>query len=225
MVVPPLRGLARWAAGQAVAESRHFLKGSSTTVATRRDGGAGRVVSPTSIGLARSVLEARTDGLATPLESARMAEKRSKRKSKTGTKNEPGVLASLPATRPARMSARARAGDTEKAAAETRAKTKAASAKPAAKPRKAAATKAKAEPEPARVPVAKPARPRPVRSASKNLAEPAKKAADKRPAEDRSASGTELVATVVQAAGELAQVGLTVGGQLIKRAVEKLPKP
>lgn len=223
MVVPPLRGLARWAAGQAVAESRHFLKGRSTTVATRRDGGAGRVVSPTSIGLARSVLEARTDGLATPLESARMAEKRSKRKSKTGAKNEPGVLASLPATRPARMSARARAGDTEKAAAETRAKTKAASAKPAAKPRKAAATKAKAEP--ARVPVAKPARPRPVRSASKNLAEPAKKAADKRPAEDRSASGTELVATVVQAAGELAQVGLTVGGQLIKRAVEKLPKP
>jgi len=35
----------------------------------------------------------------------------------------------------------------------------------------------------------------------------------------------ELVGTVVQAAGELAQIGLTVGGQILRRAVDRLPKP
>ncbi len=172
-----------------------------------------------------------------------MAEKQSKKKSKASAREESGVLASLPATRPARISGRARSSDTEAAAAAPRASTKATStkaapAKPKAKrtpakrtPAKPAATKPKTptaatpKAEPASVTTAKPARPRPVRSASRNLAEPAKKAADKRPAEDRSPSGTELVTTVVQAAGELAQVGLTVGGQILKRAVEKLPKP
>ncbi|HYM57446.1 MAG TPA: hypothetical protein VES79_05735 [Solirubrobacteraceae bacterium] len=38
-------------------------------------------------------------------------------------------------------------------------------------------------------------------------------------------SGTELVTTAIQAAGELAQIGLTVGGQIIRRAVDRLPKP
>jgi hypothetical protein len=33
------------------------------------------------------------------------------------------------------------------------------------------------------------------------------------------------VTTVVQAAGELAQIGLTVGGQVLKRAVSRLPRP
>jgi hypothetical protein len=37
--------------------------------------------------------------------------------------------------------------------------------------------------------------------------------------------GTELVTTAIQAAGELAQIGLTVGGQVIKRAVDRLPRP
>ena len=177
-----------------------------------------------------------------------MAEKQSKKKSKASAREESGVLASLPATRPARISGRARSSDTEAAAAAPRASTKATStkaapAKPKAKRTPAKRTPAKRTPakpaaakpktptaatpkaEPASVTTAKPARPRPVRSASRNLAEPAKKAADKRPAEDRSPSGTELVTTVVQAAGELAQVGLTVGGQILKRAVEKLPKP
>ena len=172
-----------------------------------------------------------------------MAEKQSKKKSKASAREESGVLASLPATRPARISARARSSDTEAAAAAPRASTKATSAKAAPAKPKAKRTPAKRTPakpaaakpktptaatpkaEPASVTTAKPARPRPVRSASRNLAEPAKKAADKRPAEDRSPGGTELVTTVVQAAGELAQVGLTVGGQILKRAVEKLPKP
>jgi hypothetical protein len=37
--------------------------------------------------------------------------------------------------------------------------------------------------------------------------------------------GTELVTTVIQAAGELAQVGFVVGGRALKRAVERLPRP
>jgi hypothetical protein len=33
------------------------------------------------------------------------------------------------------------------------------------------------------------------------------------------------VTTAIQAAGELAQIGLAVGGRVLKRTVEKLPKP
>ena len=43
--------------------------------------------------------------------------------------------------------------------------------------------------------------------------------------DEQQPGGQELVSTVVQAAGELASIGLTVGGQLIKRAVQRLPKP
>jgi hypothetical protein len=37
-------------------------------------------------------------------------------------------------------------------------------------------------------------------------------------------SGIELVTTAVQAAGEVAQIGLTVGGQILKRAVRRVPR-
>jgi hypothetical protein len=37
--------------------------------------------------------------------------------------------------------------------------------------------------------------------------------------------GTELVTTTIRAAGELAQVGFVVGGQLVKRTIEKIPRP
>jgi len=33
------------------------------------------------------------------------------------------------------------------------------------------------------------------------------------------------VATVVQAAGELAGIGVTIGAQIVKRAVSRLPRP
>jgi hypothetical protein len=33
------------------------------------------------------------------------------------------------------------------------------------------------------------------------------------------------VTTAVQATGELAKIGLTLGGQALKRAVDRLPKP
>ena len=37
--------------------------------------------------------------------------------------------------------------------------------------------------------------------------------------------GTEIVTTAIQATGELARIGLTVGGQVLKRAVDRLPRP
>jgi hypothetical protein len=33
------------------------------------------------------------------------------------------------------------------------------------------------------------------------------------------------VTTAVQAAGELAQIGLSIGGRAVKRAVSRIPKP
>jgi hypothetical protein len=38
-------------------------------------------------------------------------------------------------------------------------------------------------------------------------------------------SGGELVTTAIQATGELARIGLTVGGQMLKRAAGRLPRP
>ena len=38
-------------------------------------------------------------------------------------------------------------------------------------------------------------------------------------------SGTELVTTAIQASGELARIGLAVGGQVLRRAVDRLPRP
>jgi hypothetical protein len=71
-------------------------------------------------------------------------------------------------------------------------------------------------------PVADKKGPRPVRSGSPGLdAVPV----DERPATSQGPSGTELVSTVVKAAGEVAQIGLTVGGQILKRAVDRIPKP
>jgi hypothetical protein len=129
-------------------------------------------------------------------------------------KGEANVLASLPSTRPNRLGRHA-------------AKRPAAAApKPSAKPRAKAKAKAAKKPAPV-VAKAAPARPKPVRPATAKLDGPARKSAAKRePVREESApSGTELVTTVVQAAGELASVGLSIGGQIVKRAVERLPKP
>src|SRR5690242_2984627 len=38
-------------------------------------------------------------------------------------------------------------------------------------------------------------------------------------------TGSELVTTAIQASGELARIGLTVGGQMLKRAYNRLPRP
>ena len=151
------------------------------------------------------------------------------------------VMGNLPSTRPARIGGRREAADGEGAtkakpaakpkAAATR---KAAPAKPkatAAKPKPAAAAKPEATAAKSKATAAEPkaaGKPRAVRSGSPAL----KAAKDKKTAATppprtpaQPPKGAELVTTAVQAAGELAQIGLTLGGQAVKRAVRRLPKP
>jgi hypothetical protein len=72
-------------------------------------------------------------------------------------------------------------------------------------------------------------RPRAVREAAPKMGAPRPGRADEPTAapspESGRPSGVELVTTAVQAAGELTQIGLTIGGRIIKRAVDRLPKP
>ena len=149
--------------------------------------------------------------------------KPTKRRAAAG-KDDAGVLGNLPTTRTTRVGGK-------RAKARTAAKPKSrAAAKPrpkaAAKPKAAAAPRAAATP--AREP-ARPHRPRPVRAGAPALAESTERARSEPSApRERPSSpptGTELVTTAIQAAGELAQIGLTVGGQVLKRAVNRLPKP
>ena len=37
-------------------------------------------------------------------------------------------------------------------------------------------------------------------------------------------TGTELVTTTIRAAGELAQIGFVVGGQMLKRTIDRIPR-
>ena len=164
-----------------------------------------------------------------------MSDKTAKpKKGKTAAgKDQPGVLGNLPATRATRFG-----GERSRATATKPKATRATATKPkaAAKP-KAATPRAAAKPKTAAPPVAAtpapqprtPHRPRPVRAGA-----PALKASTERARSEASEplergskppSGTELVTTAIQAAGELAQIGLTVGGQVLKRAVNRLPKP
>jgi len=147
-----------------------------------------------------------------------------------GSKDEPSVLGSLPSTRPNRLGRRQEAGTDAvvsrpsgaKPKAPAKVKVKAATAKP-----KAAAPK----PKPARTPPRKPVTdrtaqggPQPVRAGAPKL-DGSATGPDRGESTASTPSGTELVTTVVQAAGELAQIGLTVGGQILRRAAERLPKP
>lgn len=116
------------------------------------------------------------------------------------------VLKSLPARRPQRRSAR-RGG-----------------AKPAARskpaPRKKAAATAKKPATAARKPAAG-RRPAGVRPSAATRA--ASSTPGQRPAQ--SPEGIELVGTAIQAAGELAQLGLTLGTKALRGAVARLPRP
>jgi hypothetical protein len=74
---------------------------------------------------------------------------------------------------------------------------------------------------PKRRPKAKP-RPKAVRSAAPPLK--AQRAAPP-PQPIGAPKGTELVTTTIRAAGELTQIGFTVTGQILKRAVDRIPRP
>jgi translation initiation factor IF-2 len=109
------------------------------------------------------------------------------------------VLGSLPRSRPHRRS--------EKRAAPAAAKPAAAAAKPAA-PRSAAAKPAAAR---------RPARPQPPQPGGVPRTPPRDPGA--------SASRTDLLGTAVQAAAELAEVGLSAGARALRQAVSRLPRP
>ena len=133
------------------------------------------------------------------------------------------VMGNLPSTRPTRMARRrdgqpAANGTAKPKPAPAKAKPKASAAK--AKPTRAT-PKAAGKPAEAAAP-----KPRAVRSGSPSL-DAAKKPSRKprREPAPTPPKGAELVTTAVQATGELAKIGLTLGGQALKRAVDRLPKP
>jgi len=137
----------------------------------------------------------------------RMADKPPK--PRTHAKRAPhGVLGTLPATRPERIG-RPRAGTGTDAAVKPPAR-KAPAAKAAPKPA-ARVTQA------AHGPVA-------VTPGCPPL--PVTHSADAPPPEPIGGpTGTELVTTTIRAAGELAQIGFVVGSQVLKRTIDRLPRP
>jgi len=137
----------------------------------------------------------------------------------SGGDGERDVFGSLPNARPQRRSAkRDRAGGTAKAAVPAPAKAKATAAKPKS-----------AKPTAVKPAAAKP-KPRTTAKANPGAAAPASKIppagyATPRPDDDGVPRGADLVTTAVQAAGELAHIGLAAGGRALKSALERLPRP
>ena len=209
-----------------------------------------------------------------------MAEKPKKKPART-KREEPGVMGSLSARRPARIATgraapatptapkttattRAAAAAAEsatpapKAAAQGRATGAAAKPKPAARPKPKAAAKPRAtatrrkaaaprtfEPTPAAetaagaaderaagVPADAPAasegthsRPRAVREGAPGIGTTTLRDQPPSSSGDRGRpSGPELVTGAVKAAGQVAQIGLAIGGELVKKAVGRLPR-
>ena len=138
-----------------------------------------------------------------------MSDKSAKpKKAKKSPKARPSVLGSLPATRPDRLGRRGSAGTGKRTPAK-RSATPRSTPKPkaAANPKPKAAASPKPKPAPARP---APPPPPPPRS-------------ERRPAGPP--SGSELVTTAIQAVGEIAQIGVTVGGQVLRRAARRFPRP
>ena len=124
------------------------------------------------------------------------------RKGSNGNAKPPDVLSSLPSTRPRRLG-----GPRSKAAK----KAAAPSDSTAAGRRPAPAKRQRAQ-----GPVAVSAGCPPLQSRGRREPPPDPIGRPK---------GAELVTTAIQATGELARIGLTVGGQVLKRAVDRLPRP
>jgi hypothetical protein len=142
----------------------------------------------------------------------------------SGPDGDRDVFGSLPNTRPQRRSAkRDRAGGKPKAAAPAAPK----ASRTAATPRSATpgAAKPKAKRRPRTTAKARPtAKPRAAAATAASDIPPAGYATP-RPEGDGVPRGADLVTTAVQAAGELAQIGLAAGGRALKSALERLPRP
>jgi hypothetical protein len=140
-----------------------------------------------------------------------MAQKSAKKKPKKAAKASPeaSVMGALPSHRPTRLG-----GDRRDAATATKATT--------TKAAKSGATKATAT-KPAKPKAAKPKKARHVTQPPRTEAPPAGWQTPGEGDRRRDGGPVELVTTAVQAAGELAQLGLTVGGQILRRAANRLP--
>jgi hypothetical protein len=157
-----------------------------------------------------------------------MAEKSGKKKTKKATKAsaDASVMGNLRSTRPERLGGHRRAGTTRATATRSSSATAAEPApRVSSKPSTTAARrKATAKPKATTKPKVRPA-------AKVAAARPETPPAGwQTPGEDGRRSsgpprGAEIVTTAVQAAGELAQIGVTVGGQLLKRAARRIPRP
>ena len=134
---------------------------------------------------------------------------------------ERDVLSSLPRTRPQRRSAKrdgaARAGGA--GAPKRPAKPRATKATAGTSTPRNAASKAAAKP------ASKPAGGAPKRAASAPKPPPARPQPADPPRSVEPPSRTDVLAGTVQAAGELVQAGLAVGGELVRAALSRLPRP
>jgi hypothetical protein len=115
----------------------------------------------------------------------------------------------------AKRSSRPTAGRRKAAAPRTFEPTEAAEAAAGAVPR------AETPPKPARERTYP--RPQPVREGAPGIGTGGYR--DEPSSESGRPSGVELAGTAVRAAGEVAQLGLTIGGEVLKRVVRRLPRP
>jgi hypothetical protein len=137
-----------------------------------------------------------------------MTQKSAKKKSKKNAKSgaDESVLGSLRATRPTRLGGDRRAATTRSRATESK------------------STKPTATPSPKPTAVKKAVKQSPA-AATQQKATAAHRPSAPPPPPPRAGDGAPIVTTAVQAAGELAQIGATVGSQLLKRAVRRIPRP
>jgi hypothetical protein len=118
--------------------------------------------------------------------------------------DERDVFSGLPNTRPQRRSAK-RDRDVKADAPAPGAKKAPAGGKRAQAPRARSAPRPKATAQP--------------------KAPPVPPAGYATPKDDGRPHGTDLVGTAVQAAGELAHIGIVFGGRALKSAIQRLPRP
>ena len=144
-----------------------------------------------------------------------MAQKSAKKKPKKAAKASPdaSVMGALPSHRPTRLGGERRGAATATKATTTKATKSSATTKP-----KATSPKAAAKPKTAATPKAKHV-PQPPRTGAPPAGWQTPGEGDRR----RDGGPVEIVTTAVQAAGELAQLGLAVGGQMLRRAANRLP--
>ena len=148
-----------------------------------------------------------------------MAEKSGKKTKKKAAKADTGVLGNLSPTRPTRIG-----GDRRGATPRASSRPAAASA---AKTATATKPKAAAKPKAAKKSTTKPkvrtnagTEPKPPVAPPKGWQTP-----DRDGRKDGPPGGAAIVTTAVQAAGEIAQLGIAVGGQILKRAAGRIPRP